>query len=387
MAVWVGGRRLRCREPVAKGCRVSEELGIIMGDDFYTDSFDFNYNEKSYKFDQNINDVRASQGSVAAGYDAKDFANNAGMFKGIQAGSGPVYADHAVIGDGNTSVQGSSLGSLATNGGTSFNVPGNAVFGSGSVNEIHGDGQVAQGGSSIVDVDNQGPGNLNFGGGTLNDVTAYGNGPVAVDHSSANAVTAGPSGQAVLGNGNKLTGDVTVDMHDVSGNSNLAIGDHNDQSAEQVDASRHFTDYSVRDSYNTRTETDDHSNHSINDSYNQKTVSDSFNKTWESHDDHSVYDSYNRPTTTTVEDSFNKTWDSHDETHTVEDSYNRPSWDSHDITKSVDDSYNHQWDSHDSHEVADSYNHPSDSYNQSWDSHDLTHNVEDHGWDFNHGHA
>jgi hypothetical protein len=369
-----------------------------MSDNIYTDSFDRNYSfEKEYKFEQDlhynqdINDVRASQGSVAAGQDIHDTAINTGWFKGVQAGSGPVYADHAVIGDGNTSVQDSTIGAIATNGSSATNVPGNAVFGSGSLNDIHGDGQVAQGHSSIVDLDNHGNGNLNYGSGTLNDVDTHGNGPVAVDHSSANQVTAGDHGQAVLGNFNKLTGDVSVDLHGTTGNANLAIGDGNHQNAEQVDASRHFTDYSVRDSYNTHTETDDHSNHSVNDSYNHKTIEDSFNKSWDSHDTHSVSDSYNHPTTTSYDDSFNHTYDNHT-THTVDDSFNHPSYDSHDLTKTVDDSYNHQWDSHDTHSVDDSYNHPTDSYNNSWDSHDLSHTVDDSynthgGWDLSHGHA
>ena len=306
----------------------------------------FNY-EGDTSYDLDFNRVSADRGAVAAGQDIHDSAINTGYFKGIQAGSGYVDASHAVLGDGNTSVQDSHLGALASNGGQAFNVPGNAVFGSGSLNDIHGPGQVAQGHSTITDVANHGAGNLNFGDGTLNDVTTHGSGPVSVDHSSANEVTASDHGQAVLGNGNKLTGDVSVDLHHNSGPTNLAIGDHNDQSALQ--------DNSVRDSYNTHTETDDHSNHSINDSYNQKHISDSFNHSWDSHDTHSIDDSYNHPTTTTVSDSLNHSWDSHD-THSVDDSYNHPTYDSHDYTHTVDDSYNRSWDSHDTHSVDDSYN-------------------------------
>ncbi|MEA3215407.1 MAG: hypothetical protein QOJ19_1563 [Acidimicrobiia bacterium] len=365
------------------------------------------YARGNVKFTQDINNVTAMQGGVAAGHDISRAAVNTGEFKGIQAGNGPVFADHGVIGDGNTSVQGSHLGALGTNGGTANNVPGSAVFGSGSLNEIHGNGQVAQGGSSIVDVDNHGHGNLNFGNGTLNDVDTHGNGPVAVGHSSANEVSSSGSGQAVLGNGNHLTGDVSVDLHHTDGNANVAIGDHNGQSGQQVDNSQHVTDGSTRDSFNNHAETDDHSNHSVNDSANRTTVDDSFNHTTDNHDLHSVDDSYNHPTTTTVDDSNNHTtdshnvhsvedsynhptYDSHDQTHTVDDSHNHPTYDSHDLTHTVDDSYNHSWDNHDLHSVDDSYNHPTDSYNHSWDSHDLTHTTDDslhHSWDLSHGHG
>src|SRR5439155_627674 len=133
------------------------------------------------------------------------------------------------------------------------------------------------------------------------DVTTHGSGPVAVDHSEANNVVSHGSAPAVFGSDNKITGDVTVDLHHVSGNANVGIGDHNTQSAEQVDASSHthVVDFSTRDSYNTHTQTDDHSNHSINDNF---------------HDSHD--------TTHTVDDSFNHPVDSHDTTHVVDDSFN-----------------------------------------------------------------
>jgi hypothetical protein len=330
------------------------------------------------KFDQHVNNVTALPGGVAAGGGIHDAAVNTGTFKGVQTGSGNLDAGHAVVGDGNTSVQHSDVGALGTNGGRAFNVAGNAVFGSGSVNDIHGEGKVAQGGSTITDVANHGPGNLNAGNGTLNDVTAHGDGPVAVDHSSANQVTATGQGQAVVGSGNKLTGDVSVDLHHNQGPASVAVGDRNDQAAARDD--------STRDSHNTHTVSDDHGDHATTDSFNHHSVDDSANHSVDSHDSHTVEGSFNHPTTTTIAESANHSVDSHD-THRVEGSSNQPSYDSHDLTHSVDDSYHQHWDGHDSTHVDDSYNHPVDSYNHSWDDHDPTHHIDDahnHPWDLTH---
>ncbi|MPY94390.1 MAG: hypothetical protein GEV08_15410 [Acidimicrobiia bacterium] len=142
--------------------------------------------------------VRADRGAVAVGDDLEDSSVNTGRFEGIQnSGNGDVDAEEAVIGDGNITLNDSEVGALAFGRGDATNVDAeNANLGDGTINDINAD-------------------NANVGDGTLLDVNTSGD------------------GQTVVGSGNELVGDVDVDVDDVEGNANVAIGDDNEQVAVQ----------------------------------------------------------------------------------------------------------------------------------------------------------
>jgi hypothetical protein len=180
-------------------------------------------------------EVRADRGAVAVGDDLDDSSVNTGRFEGIQnSGHGDVDADRAVFGDGNITLHDSQVGAMSFGRGDATNVDAeNANLGDGTINDINAD-------------------NANVGNGTLIDAENHGD------------------GQLVVGSGNELTGDVDVDVDDVDGNLNLAIGDDNEQLALQdndTSIDQSFTDNSVE-----LTEIDN----SIEDSGNLE-VEDSFN--------------------------------------------------------------------------------------------------------------
>ncbi len=190
--------------------------------------------------------VEADRGAVAVGDDIDESAVNTGRFSGIQNADGDVDADGATIGDGNITLTGSDVGAMSFGRGDATNVEAdNANLGRGDLNDIDAE-------------------NANVGRGTLIDVDSQGD------------------GQTIVGSGNEVTGDVDVDMDDVSGNANLAIGDHNEQTAVQDN------DTSIDQSYT------DNSTHSY---VEDNSVSDSFNTEY--------HDSFNTETelTSTYEDN------------------------------------------------------------------------------------
>ena len=176
--------------------------------------------------------MRADRGAVAVGEDLEDSSVNTGRFEGIQnSGHGDVDADRAVFGDGNITLHNSDVGAMS--------------FGRGDATNVHAD-------------------NANLGDGVINDVDAGGN--ANVGSGTLIDVDSSGGGQTVVGSGNELTGDVDVDLDDVEGNANLAIGDGNDQVAVQDNdftLDQSFEDNSVRvlevdnsveDSFNTEVE-------------------------------------------------------------------------------------------------------------------------------------
>lgn len=206
------------------------------GNEYYREG-DRNYREDvDIDIDTREQNTIADRGSVAAGDDIDDSAINTGRFAGIQnAGQGYVDAEGAVIGDDNITFQDSNVGAAAFGGdATNVQAAGNANLGSGTINDLDA-GE-----------------NLNFGSGTLTDVDA------------------GYADQVIVGDENRVTGDVDVDVDDVSGNANLAIGDNNQQLATQDNDT--IIDQSVTDNSQTSTFVD----HSVTDSFNQQ-FDDSFN--------------------------------------------------------------------------------------------------------------
>jgi hypothetical protein len=204
--------------------------------------------------DQDI--TSADRGGIATGGDVSHSQQNSGSIVGVQAG-GDVDADHAVFGNGNVVFNESSVGAFAL-GGDATNVDtdgGNALLGRGTIN----------------DIDNSG------------------------------------GGQVALGNGNRLSGDVDVDVDDVEGNLNLAIGDDNHQQALQDNST------TVSDSFNTDNSVDDSFNTDFEDSFNtETTVADSFNTDERFHvednDDYSQHDSGN----STYEETYESNLDYED---------------------------------------------------------------------------
>ena len=200
--------------------------------------------------DQDIDETTtaADRGGVAAGDDINRSPVNTGNFSGVQS-AGEVDADHAVFGNGNTVLNDSTVGAFALRG-DATNVDargGNALLGQGTINDIDNSGQ----------------------------------------------------GQVALGNNNRLTGDVDVDVDDVDGNLNLAIGDDNQQRADQDNST------TVEDSFNTDNSVEDSFNTKFEDSFNtETTVEDSFNTderfTLEDNDDYSQHNSGN----SSVEESY-----------------------------------------------------------------------------------
>ena len=194
---------------------------------------DFEWTEFDIDLDVDTETVGADRGGVAAGGDISDTAVNTGALYGIQNADGDVDAADAVIGNGNITFSGGDLGAVAL-GGSATNVEagGSANLGSGTLNEISG-------------------GNVNMGSGQLINVDSNG-------------------GQTVVGSGNELTGDVDVEMDDVDGNANLAIGDGNEQVAVQEDSfslDTSHTDNSV-DTYFTDNSINDSGNLLVDDSFN-----------------------------------------------------------------------------------------------------------------------
>jgi hypothetical protein len=192
-------------------------------------------------FDQDVDTetVIASSGGIAVNGDAEDSAFNSGLNKGILAGD-DVTLDDSIVGDGNTQLNDSTVGAFAARGNATNAVGENVLLGSGD----------------LVDIDSEG------------------------------------DAQAVTGNGNEVTGDVTFDLHNVDGPMNFAVGDANRQNALEDNSS------TVEDSYN--------QDHSIEDSYNTS-YQDSYNTLSEDNDSHTstVEDSYN----TLHEDNDTTTWD------------------------------------------------------------------------------
>lgn len=177
-------------------------------------------------------------GGVAAGDDIDDSSVNTGHFSGIQnSGHGFVDAEDAVIGDGNTVIEGSSVGAFAQGGGDATNVAA---------------------------------GLANLGSGDLTNVVSHG------------------SGQTVVGNFNETLGDVDVDLDDVSGNANLAIGDGNQQLANQANTT--VVDQSFNDN-------------SVNTYVEDNSVEDSFNTVGSFNEDNDV--ELTTVVDQSIEDSFN----------------------------------------------------------------------------------
>ena len=201
-------------------------MGDKVNDIFAFDDVDIDIEE---------DEVRADRGAVAVGDDVDESSINTGRFEGIQnSGDGDVDADGAVFGNGNITLNDSEVGAMSFGRGDATNVDAeNANLGDGTINDINAD-------------------NANVGRGTLIDVDSQGD------------------GQTVVGSGNELTGDVDVDLEDVEGNANLAIGDGNEQVAVQ---DNDFTlDQSFEDNSVEVTEIDN----SIDDSFNTE-FEDSFN--------------------------------------------------------------------------------------------------------------
>jgi hypothetical protein len=184
-------------------------------------------------------EVRADRGAVAVGDDVDDSSINTGRFEGIQnSGNGDVDADRAVFGDGNITLHDSEVGAMSFGRGDATNVDAeNANLGDGTINDINAE-------------------NANVGNGTL----------IAAENDG--------DGQLVVGSGNELTGDVDVDIDDVEGNANLAIGDGNEQAA--VQDNDFLLDQSVEDNSVEVLEVDN----SVKDSFNTE-LDDSFNATQE----------------------------------------------------------------------------------------------------------
>ena len=187
-------------------------------------SFDFEINAKGdvknldLDFEPTI--TTATQGGVAAGEDIDDSSVNTGSFQGIQnSGHGEVDAEDAIFGNGNMVFENSDIGAFAL-GGDATN----------------------------TDIDGE---NVLLGGGVLNNAEVHGD------------------GQAVAGMGNDVQGDTSVNLHNVDGPLNLAIGDGNDQSALEQDT--FVLDQSVEDNsvwtYDSETNVDWSESYEDNDSY------------------------------------------------------------------------------------------------------------------------
>ena len=186
--------------------------------------FDFEINAKGdvknldLDFDPTI--TTATKGGVAAGEDIDDSSINTGQFQGIQnSGNGFVDASDAIIGNGNMVFENSDIGAFAL-GGDATNT------------EIDGE-------------------NVLLGGGVLNNAEVDGD------------------GQAVAGFGNEVSGNTDVNLSNVDGPLNLAIGDGNDQSALEVTETfidQSFTDNSVS-SFTQETNLDFESTFEDNDSF------------------------------------------------------------------------------------------------------------------------
>ena len=196
----------------------------------------FGWVDRDTEIDIETETVEADRGAVAVGDDLEDSAVNTGRFEGIQnGGHGDVDASFATIGDGNVTLTGSEVGAMS--------------FGRGDATNVVADGNVNMGSGTLNDIAAE---NVNLGSGKLTDVDSFG------------------GGQTVVGNGNEVTGDVSVDMDDVEGNANLAIGDGNDQAAVQDN------DFSLDASYTDNSVTSYSEDNSVEDSFNTE-VEDSFN--------------------------------------------------------------------------------------------------------------
>jgi hypothetical protein len=162
-------------------------------------------------FDQevDVDKVTALSGGVAVNGDVDESAINTGVNTGIMSGD-DVTLDDSIVGDGNTQVNDSTVGAFA---------------GRGPATNITGE-------------------NVNTGRGDLLDVEA------------------GGDAQVVTGNFNDVQGAVDVDLQNVDGPTNLAIGDENRQNALE-DNSVNF-----EDSFNTDNSIEDSGNLLIDDSGN-----------------------------------------------------------------------------------------------------------------------
>jgi hypothetical protein len=188
-------------------------------------------------FDQDIenHNVTATNGGVAVEGDVDDSVVNTGTNSGVIAGD-DADLDDSIVGNGNTQVNDSDVGALATDG----------------------DAQNIEAG-----------GDVNTGSGDLIDVDAAGD------------------AQVVTGHGNEVSGDVDVDASDVDGPVNVAVGDGNGQAALQdqsttIEDSMN-TDNSIEDSGNTLVE--DSGNLSAEDNDSAATsVDDSFNASAQDND-------------------------------------------------------------------------------------------------------
>jgi hypothetical protein len=192
-------------------------------------------------FDQTIDSdtVTAAAGGIAVNGDVDESVLNSGVNTGIMAGD-DVTLDDSIVGDGNTQVNDSTVGAFAARG------PATNITGE----------------------------NVNTGSGDLLDVDAEGD------------------AQVVTGHGNDVQGAVDLDLDNVDGPVNLAVGDENRQTALE-DNSTNF-----EDSFNTDNSIDDSFNTRIDDSFNRVSedndtevleVDDSFNSRVEDNDT-SVFD-------------------------------------------------------------------------------------------------
>jgi hypothetical protein len=189
-------------------------------------------------FDQTIesDSVTALGGGIAVNGDVDDSALNSGVNTGIMAGD-DVTLDDSIVGNGNTQLNDSTVGAFA---------------GRGPATNITGE-------------------NVNTGSGDLLDVDA------------------GGDAQVVTGHGNDVRGAVDVDLQNVDGPINLAVGDENRQTALEDNST------TFEDSFNT--------DNSVEDSFNTS-IDDSFNRVIEDNDTHVVE----------VDDSFNSLVEDNDTT-------------------------------------------------------------------------
>jgi hypothetical protein len=213
-------------------------------------------------FDQAIDTdtVIASGGGIAVNGNVDRSAFNTGLNTGILAGD-DVNLDDSIVGDGNTQINDSTVGAFAARG-NATNVAGE---------------------------------NVNMGSGDLLAVDAQGD------------------AQVVNGHGNRLTGDIDVDVDRADGPMNFAFGDGNRQNALE-DNSVHYedsfnTDNSIEDSFNTSYRDSFNTFTQDNDTY-ETSVRDSFNTHVEDNDDY-AYDwksSYTDNSTYDAHSSWTSEW-------------------------------------------------------------------------------
>ena len=163
-------------------------------------------------FDQEVDTdtAIASGGGIAVNGDANHAVFNTGLNTGVIAG-GSVEVQDSVLGNGNFQVNDSEVGAFS-----------------------------ARGDALNIEADN-----VNMGKGDLIDVDSEGD------------------AQVVTGNGNDVTGDIDIDIDEVEGPVNLAVGHDIDQTLIE-DESKNFDD-----SFNLDASVEDSGNTLVQDSFNQ----------------------------------------------------------------------------------------------------------------------